>query len=131
MKLALCIAVLAGSLVAADQDSFQGNWKLVAGLRDGKPLVGADLNATLAVEGNKFTLTQAGQTVTGTFALTESGNPRSAELTTDAGTLQAIYDIRAGNRFRVAVGKAGAPKPSKFESRAGSGVSFGEWVKTK
>jgi uncharacterized protein (TIGR03067 family) len=131
MKLALCLAIFSGLALASDQDSIQGKWKLMAGLRDGQPLTGEGLNAMLTIEGNKFTVTQGGQTVSGTFTLNEGGSPRAADLTTDAGTLQAIYDIRGGNRFRVAVGRAGAARPSKFESRAGSGVSFGEWVKAK
>src|SRR4051794_9842802 len=131
MKLALCFAVFTGMLLAADQDSFQGNWKLVAGLRDGKPLTGDGVNATLTIQGDHFTLTQAGQTVSGTFTLNEGASPKTADLVTEGGTMQAIYDIRAGNRFRVCVGKPGAARPAKFESRAGSGNSFGEWVKTQ
>jgi uncharacterized protein (TIGR03067 family) len=131
MKLALCFALLAGFALASDQDTLQGNWKLMAGLQDGKPLVGDALKATMTVEGNKFTVTRAGQTVTGTFTLNESSSPHQADLETDAGKMLAIYDVRAGNRVRVAVGKPGGARPEKFSSRAGSGVSFGEWVKSK
>jgi uncharacterized protein (TIGR03067 family) len=129
MKLALCFAIFAGLSLASDQDTLQGNWKLALGIRDGKPLVGEGLNATLSIEGDRFTVTQGTETVTGTFKLNEGASPKTADLVTEAGTLQAIYEIRAGNRFRVAVGKTGAARPARFESRAGSGAAFGEWLK--
>jgi uncharacterized protein (TIGR03067 family) len=133
-----CCALLAGMAVAADQDSFQGSWKLYAAFRDGKPLTGAELAATLKIEGNRFTFAggQAGVSGSGTFQLNEAATPKAVDLVHEDGpdqgkTSAGIYDIRAGNRFRLCLAPAGAPRPSKFESKPGSGYLFQEWLRVK
>jgi uncharacterized protein (TIGR03067 family) len=129
-------AVVVAIVWAADSDTVQGNWKLVAAIRDGKPLTGADLDAKLTIQGNRFTVVQGDMTVAGTFQLNESAKPKALDLTYDQGpdqgkSAQGIYEIRAGNRQRVCIAPPGAPRPSKFESRPASGYLFEEWERTK
>jgi len=142
MKSVLCVlglgAVLAGMAVAADQDTFQGTWKLYLALRDGKPLTGADLAATRTIQGNHYTFSggQAGVSGSGTLQVNEAANPKAVDLVYEDGpdqgkTAAGIYDIRAGNRFRFCLAPAGAPRPSKFESKPGSGYLLQEWQRVK
>lgn len=135
--IAVCTAA-AGTALATDQDTFQGTWKLYAAFRDGKPLTGAELAAQLTIEGNRFTFSggQAGVSGSGTFNLNEAANPKAVDLSHEAGpdqgkTSAGIYDIRAGNRFRLCLAAPGAPRPSKFESKPGSGYVLQEWQRVK
>jgi uncharacterized protein (TIGR03067 family) len=129
-------ALVAAVAVASDTETVQGTWKVVAAIRDGKPLTGAELEGRLTIEGNRFTVVQGGTTVAGTFQLNESAKPKELDLTYDQGpdsgkTAHGIYEIRAGNRHRLCIAPAGAARPTKFESRPGSGHLFEEWVRAK
>jgi uncharacterized protein (TIGR03067 family) len=129
-------AVVAAVAVASDTDTVQGTWKVVAGIRDGKPMTGAELEGRLTIEGNRFSVVQGGVTMAGTFQLNETAKPKALDLTYDEGpdsgkTAHGIYEIRAGNRHRVCIAAPGAARPSKFESRPGSGYLFQEWTRTK
>ena len=136
LTLLVCFAVVVGIAVATDAETVQGTWKLKLGIRDGKPLTGADLDAQLTIQGDRFTIVQGGTTSAGTFQLNETAKPKGVDLKYDQGpdegkTAQGIYEIRAGNRHRVCIAAPGAPRPTKFESKPGSGVAFEEWERTK
>ena len=135
----VCCAVAAGGARASDQDTVQGTWKLVAGIRDGKPMTGADVDRKLTIQGNHYTLTAPAQPTpidAGTFQLNESVSPKQVDLSVEEGpnkgqTMLGIYEIRAGNRHRVCLAPPGAARPTKFESTAGSGLIFEEWLRSK
>ena len=141
MKLALnalvCCAILAGTAAASDFETLQGTWKLVAGIRDGNPVIGAQQRLT--IEGNHFSFTDSpavGTAGSGTFQLNESANPKTVDVSYTDGadqgkTALGIYEVRAGNRFRLCLASPGAARPSKLESKSGSGNLFQEWERTK
>ena len=91
-------------------------------------LVGREMSLSFA-EGS--TIASAG-----TFKLNEAASPKTIDITYDAGpnqgqTALGIYEIRAGNRHRLCIAPPGAARPSKFESRPGSGYVFEEWERVK
>jgi uncharacterized protein (TIGR03067 family) len=135
MKVIVCCAVAALLAFAADFETVQGNWKLVAGIRDGKPLVGGDLGTKLAIQGDRFSFAEGSETASaGTFKLDEAARPKTIDITYDAGPNQGktslgIYEVRAGNRHRLCLAPPGAARPTKFESKPGSGYVFEEWEK--
>jgi uncharacterized protein (TIGR03067 family) len=136
-RVLLGCAVAVGIAAASDFETVQGNWKLVAAVRDGKPLTGADLGTKLSIQGDRFSFAE-GSTIAsaGTFKLGEAASPKTIDITYDAGPNQGqsalgIYEVRAGNRHRLCIAPPGAPRPAKFESRPGSGVVFQEWEKIK
>jgi uncharacterized protein (TIGR03067 family) len=143
MKFALnalvCCAVFAGAAAASDFETVQGTWKLVAGIRDGKPMTGADLDMKLTIQGNHYSVTAGPQSTpvsAGTFQINDKTNPRQVDLAVEEGDdkgkpVLGIYEIRAGNRHRVCFAPAGAARPSKFGSRPGSGELFEEWERVK
>lgn len=126
-------AFLAATASATDLESMQGNWKRVAAVHDGKPLVGAALDSKVTIEGNKYSVTggaEAGSS--GTIELNESASPKSIDLTMEGGgTSAGIYEVRAGNRYRLCIAAPGAPRPEKFASRPGSGQRLEEWERVK
>ncbi|MBI2680043.1 MAG: TIGR03067 domain-containing protein [Candidatus Solibacter usitatus] len=134
---ALIVCALSATLDAAgDADTMQGFWKRIAGIRDGKPMTGSELDARIAIEGDRYTLTQAGSTSSGTFRLNETAQPKTIDLMPEDGPdqgkpLLGIYEIRAGNRHRVCFAAPGAARPSKFESKPGSGYLFEELERLK
>ena len=135
MRVILCCAAAALLAFAADFETVQGNWKLVAGIRDGKPLVGADLGTKLTIQGDRFSFAEGSQTASsGTFKLDEAARPKTIDIAYDAGANQGktslgIYEVRAGNRHRLCLAPPGAARPTKFESKPGSGYTFEEWEK--
>ena len=133
----MCCAFLAGTAAATDFETLQGTWKLVSGIRDGKPAPGAEQKLT--IEGNHFSFTEnaaVGTAGSGTFELNETAKPKTVDVKHTDGpnegkTSLGIYEIRAGNRHRLCLAPPGAARPSKFESKPGSGYIFQEWEKTK
>ncbi len=131
----LACSVAVGIVAASDFETVQGNWKLVAAIRDGKPLTGADLGTKLSIQGDRFSFAEGSATASaGTFKLDEAAKPRTIDVVYDAGPNQGqtglgIYEVRAGNRHRLCIAAPGKPRPTKFESRPGSGVEFQEWEK--
>lgn len=127
---------MVGWAVASDAETMQGVWKRVLGLRDGKPMTGAELDAKVTIQGDRYTLTDGGTTMSGTFRLDETAKPKTIDLTEEEGpnqgkTVLGIYEIRAGNRHRLCLAPPGAARPTKFESRPGSGYLFEELERVK
>ena len=121
---------------AADFETVQGNWKLVLGIHDGKPLVGADLGTKLSIQADRFSFGEGETASSGTFKMEESARPKTVDIVYDSGPNQGktslgIYEVRAGNRIRLCLAAPGAARPTKFESRPGSGYAFEEWEKLK
>jgi uncharacterized protein (TIGR03067 family) len=132
----ICCALVAGVAAASEIETMQGSWKRLLGIRDGVPMTGAQLDAKITIQGNRYTLTEGGVTTSGTFQLNESANPKEVDLMPEDGadqgkTLHGIYEIRAGNRHRLCLAPAGAPRPTRFESKAGSGYLFEELQRVK
>src|SRR3954447_6216639 len=106
-QMLLSCAVAAGIATASDFETAQGNWKLVAAIRDGKPLTGADLGTKLSIQGDRFSFAEGSAIASaGTFKMDESAKVKTIDLTYDAGpnqgqTALGIYEIRAGNRHRL------------------------------
>ena len=129
----LCFALAAGIAVATDHETLQGNWKLALAVHDGRPLTGGDLEARLHIEGDRFSVQGAAWPMTsGTVHINESTSPRTIDLKAEDGTTAlGIYEVRAGNRIRVCIAPAGAPRPARFESKAGSGLYHQEWIRVR
>jgi uncharacterized protein (TIGR03067 family) len=129
---ALCLLAAAQAATASDTETFQGNWKLALAIHDGRPQTGADLDAKLTVQGDQFSVQgpPAWPLSSGSFQLNESASPKQIDLKSDNPAL-GIYEVRAGNRIRVCIAPPGTARPTRFESKAGSGYYFQEWIRVK
>ena len=135
MRLAVCAFLLAavhGVAAASDFETLQGDWKLLLAVNNGKPLTGGELDARLETRGDQFSVQGATSwpITSGTFKLDEGASPKRIDLTgADGKTAVGFYEIRAGNRIRVCLAPADAARPTRFESRAGSGHYLQEWTR--
>src|SRR6516162_4825848 len=91
MRLYVLFALLVGLTLAADKPGedavkkelakFQGSWQAVAVQHaDGQPASSEEAREThLVVEGNKFTLTGKGYSISGTFTLDPTKTPKAID----------------------------------------------------
>ena len=131
---ALLCCMAAGLAAASNFETFQGDWKLLLGVQDGKPLLGKELEARLSISGDHFSVQGpvSWPLLSGTLKLDETANPKTVDLKGDDGkTALGIYEVRAGNRIRVCSAPPGAARPTRFQSDTGSGYYFQEWQRAK
>ena len=116
------IKTLSGDASAkSDVDLLQGDWAPVEMVANGEKVSDDALaNIKLKIKGNQYFLETKDNPSQGTFKLTESGNPRSMDVTTQAGDeLPAIYEI-SGDTFKACYAINGATRPTAFKSTEGS-----------
>src|ERR1044072_3538107 len=99
MRYVVCVllfwALALGVVWASDFETIQGDWKLILGVDNGKPLTGAALEARLKVEGNRFSVDGASWPITaGTFEMKEGEHPKAIDLKGEDGkTALGIYEV--------------------------------------
>jgi uncharacterized protein (TIGR03067 family) len=118
-----------GDAVKGDLAPRQGTWKRVAAEVDGKETPAGELKGTtLTIEGDRYTLKQAGQVRTGTLKLDSTKSPKQIDIISAAGpnkgkSLAGIYELQ-GNTFRYCVAQPGKARPTEFSAKAGSGLGL-------
>ena len=116
------IKSLAGDASAkSDLDLLQGDWAPVEMVANGEKVSDDDLaNIKLKIKGNEYFLETKDGPRQGSFRITERGNPKSMDATTQGGDeLAAIYEISA-DTFKVCYAVNGAARPATFKSTEGS-----------
>jgi len=105
----------------SDLDLLQGDWALVEMVANGEKLPDeARSNIKLKIKDNQYFLETGDRPSQGSFKLTERGNPRLMDATTQGGDeLAAIYEI-SGDTFKVCYAVNGAARPTEFKSAEGS-----------
>jgi uncharacterized protein (TIGR03067 family) len=132
---------------SSDLDKLQGYWKPLQCDHEGKAQMPADLmkQVTVVFDKNEYHLYFKDS------QLDKNGKPiifrlALANVTLDPATktllfefadgplkgkkCHGIYEV-AGNQLKMCYGSADKPKPSKFESPAGSGYFLETWVRQK
>jgi len=113
---------LAGDASAkSDADLLLGDWAPVEMVANGEKVSDDTLaDIKLKIKGNQYFLETKDRPNQGSFKLTESGNPKSMDATTEGGDeLPAIYEI-SGDTFKVCYAVNGAARPTAFKSSEGS-----------
>ena len=79
---ALLCCMAAGLAAASNIETFQGDWKLLLGVQDGKPLLGKELEARLSISGDHFSVQGpvSWPLLSGTLKLDETANPKTVDL---------------------------------------------------
>jgi uncharacterized protein (TIGR03067 family) len=116
------IKMLSGSASAkSDVELLQGDWALVEMVANGEKIPDeARSNIKLKIKDNQWFLETADGPSQGSFKLTERGNPKLMDVTTQGGEeLPAIYEI-SGDTFKACYAVNGAARPTEFKSSAGS-----------
>jgi uncharacterized protein (TIGR03067 family) len=123
----------ASSEAAAKQElqQFQGSWKAVSIQQaDGRQASQEEIQHTgLVVEGNRFTLTGKGYTISGTFAIDPTRTPKGIDVvltSKDGGETRflGIYQIKGDTR-KSCFALSGKERPTQFSPEKGY-IGF-EW----
>ncbi len=121
-------------LVAADAkddvkkeiDKFQGTWKFVSIVAEGKEVPEDGFkDARLIIKGDKFTSTDGKETHKGTFKVDVSKQPKTIDVVFTEGpekgnTSKGIYELE-GDTYKVCIGLTGKTRPTEFASKPDSG----------
>src|SRR6266581_4655284 len=116
------LKTLSGNASAkSDVDLLQGDWAPVEMVANGEKVSDDDLaKVKLKIKGNEYFLETKDRPRQGSFRITERGNPKSMDATTQGGDeLAAIYEISA-DTFKVCYAVNGAARPATFKSTEGS-----------
>src|SRR3989442_8498912 len=110
-----------GASAKSDLDLLQGDWALVEMVANGEKISDDDCaKIKLKIKDNQYFLETGDQPSQGSFKLTERGNPRLMDATTQGGDeLAAIYEI-SGDTFKVCYAVNGAARPTEFKSTEAS-----------
>lgn len=132
MSRILAVAVLAVGLSAAVADEkaelekFNGTWKGVSVVEDGKEMPKAQAEATrLTVKGEKYSLKIGSDDIEGTHRLDPTKKPKQIEAVRTKGPnkgekLLGIYELE-GDTYRACFAAPGKDRPTEFKSAPGSG----------
>jgi uncharacterized protein (TIGR03067 family) len=132
MSRILAVVVLAVGLSAAVADEkaelekFNGTWKGVSVVTDGKEMPKAEAEAVrLTVKGEKYTLKIGNEEIEGTHKLDPTKTPKHIEAVRTKGPnkgekLLGIYELE-GDTYRACFAAPGKDRPTEFKSAPGSG----------
>ena len=118
------IKKLAGgeSAGGSDVDRMQGEWRAVAGRREGENLPEDWLaSLRLTIKGDKYEIAWTDGGDTGSLKLRDGTTPKQMDISSDgAGPVPGIYEFRDG-QMRVAYATEGGERPKNFDATPGSG----------
>lgn len=131
----LAVAVLAIGLASATADDkgkdelalFTGTWHGVSVVRDGKVVPKEEAEKVrLVVAGEKYTLTEGGETIEGTHTLDPTKSPKQIDAVRTKGpgkgdTLRGVYQLSDG-AFLVCFAAAGKERPTELKPEGGPGL---------
>lgn len=147
MTRVLAVAVLAAGLSAAADDKapkveqgakilkdpkaelerFTGTWQGVSVVRDGKEVSKPEAEKVkLVVSGEKYTLTEGGETIEGTHKLDPTKTPKEIDAVRTSGPhkgekLLGVYQL-SEDSYMVSFGAAGKDRPKELKAEGGPGL---------
>ena len=135
MSRLLAVAALSLGLSAAAEDKagkdelekFTGTWRGVSVVRDGKDVPKPEVEAVrLVVAGEKYTLTEGGETIEGTHKLDPSKKPKEIDAVRTKGpnkgqTLRGVYELTE-DTFVVCFAAPGKDRPKELKAEGGAGL---------
>jgi uncharacterized protein (TIGR03067 family) len=109
----------------ADLERLQGSWRPTQIVANGNPAEADALDRlTVTIQGNRYLVVKPDSEESGQFHLDEAHQPAWMDVTTPSGDyVPAIYEL-TGDTLRVCYAINGAPRPTAFESTAGSDRVF-------
>jgi uncharacterized protein (TIGR03067 family) len=123
-----------GAAAAADEkaakaelDRFTGTWQGVSVVRDGKAVPKAEAEAVrLVVVGEKYTLTDGGETIEGTHKLDPTTKPKQIDAVRTKGphkgeTIRGVYQL-GEDSFVVCLAAPGKDRPKELTTKGGPGL---------
>jgi uncharacterized protein (TIGR03067 family) len=120
--------------VNKDLARLQGTWTVSALEVDGQS-VGAPADASIVIEGSRFTSSGMGAEYGGTFELDGAAKPAQIDMKFDTGPEKGninlgIYQLK-GDSWKLCLATRGAVRPASFRSIAGSGIALETLVRGK
>jgi RNA polymerase sigma factor (sigma-70 family) len=109
----------------AKSDKLEGTWQVTTFIKDGNEGPKEDAEATkLVLSGESFTLIHREEKVTGKFKADPSQKPATFDIEVTEGdkageSQMGIYELN-GDTLTICTAHKGSPRPTKFESTAGS-----------
>ena len=120
--------VAADDKAAKDElEKFTGTWKCVSVVRDGKDVPKPEAEAVrLVVTGEKYTLTEGGETIEGTHKLDPTKKPKEIDAVRTKGpnkgeTLRGVYELTE-DTFVVCFAAPGKERPKELKAEGGPGL---------
>jgi uncharacterized protein (TIGR03067 family) len=105
-----------------DLATLKGTWKLIQGIKDGREASDEDKKTEMTFDGTKLSIKDATGTISATFALDPTKNPKWFDLTINDVKRPGIYDL-AADTLHICVAMKG-DRPTAFEAPDGSGRSY-------
>ena len=119
----------------ADLDAMQGDWQMVSGERDGKPLPEYQVKrGKRECKGNELTVHVAGHLILkATIMLDSSKDPKAIDYAITDGEHKGkrqfgIYRIADG-MLTFCFAEPGHERPTTFETKGGGGLTLSVWKK--
>jgi uncharacterized protein (TIGR03067 family) len=136
---ALAVFILAAAEGAdqskSDLERMQGDWAAETMVRDGQTFPDEDAQAYFrTVKGDTYTIFRFNKVAgKGTMKIDATKTPKTIDFTPDGGKipgLAGIYSLE-GDVLKLCTGLPGKERPTKFESKEGTGFSFSIWRREK
>ena len=111
----------------SDQEKFNGVWKAVSGVFEGKELPKEAIEKmSLTLKGSKFTLHNGPEKAEGTYKIDASKTPKTIDVTHGDGSdkdklMLGIYEL-TDDTYKVCFAAPGEDRPTEFVSKPGSGT---------
>jgi uncharacterized protein (TIGR03067 family) len=120
-----------------DQEAIQGEWVVVSFVFNGKSRPADDYkDLRLAIKGDKYLITQGGETASRTLTLDPATKPKAMDVTYDDGpnkgkTNRAIYVLQGNVLTICRHQQPEMERPQEFTSEAGSDRALMKWKRVK
>ena len=122
--------------IQADYEALTGTWQLVKSVVDGVAVPEAEARKTVLItDHDEFRFPAdagVGTAPLGKFTIDPAKNPKQVDSTSFSGPEKGqvslgIYEILDANNKRACWAKPGKPRPTSFDSTAGSGWTVQYW----
>ncbi len=120
-----------------DMQKMEGNWTLVSGETEGKPLPEQDVkNSKLTIVGDTYTVQLGDMGVKkGTQKLDSTKTPKQIDARDTEGPTVGenlgIYEFTADGDFRVCFASTGKSRPTEFVTKPGDGQFIHVWQRAR
>lgn len=131
-----CVAVTVDE-AKTDQEAIQGTWRIVSFIFDGQPRAEDTYkDLRLEIKGDKYLITEGGETASRTFKLDPTKKPKTMDVTYDDGpnkgkTNHAIYALEGDSLTICRHQQPEMESPKEFASKASSERALIKWKRVK